>query len=298
MNKAMQSAISCLMIMFSSAGFLGCAGETDDNQQEDVAGVAEQEIYYGTASGVNFGIVEITRNLNTNKPCTAYFISRRHLVTSAHCTDRFNTSQFYFVRVKTGYGTFATLRDTARTDNWVYMKQSIFPGWNYDSPNAAYDTAILTLPSTVVNVPPNSQLLRVSTAAPVVNQGQNIWGWGAYAFSAGGPMRPYDLLFGDNVYVSAVNAGWFTASSTGSRLTCLGDSGGPSTRYINGYYIATGTHRGSLDDPRCAWPNEQMLWSSTSNKTSWIEGVIRQTYGSAYSCARLGAGADAHMRCF
>ncbi|HEY6561920.1 MAG TPA: hypothetical protein VI072_31845 [Polyangiaceae bacterium] len=54
-----------------------------------------------------------------------------------------------------------------------------------------------------------------------------------------------DLLFGDNVYVTSVSAGRFNATSSDSRLTCIGDSSGPSTRYIGGYYLATGTHRGS-----------------------------------------------------
>jgi hypothetical protein len=71
----------------------------------------------------------------------------------------------------------------------------------------------------------------------------------------------------------------------------------PVHAYIGGYYVATGTHRGTLDDPRCAWPNEQMSWSDTSNKLSWMESVIRQTCGASYSCARVGAGADAYMRC-
>lgn len=277
---------------------LGCVVE-EPGAADEAAGEQAQSIYYGTSSGVNFGVVEIYRNGNTNKPCSGYFISRRHIVTSAHCTDRYAVNnQWYYVRVKTGYNTFTYLKDSTRPDTWTSMRQDIAPGWNWDSPQAATDTAILTIPATTQNVPPDSQLLRVSTAAPLLNQYHNIWGWGAYAITAQGLARPNDLLFGDNVYVTGVSTGRFTATSTVSRLTCVGDSGAPSTRYIGGYYVATGTHRGNLDDPRCASPGEQMLWSDTSNKITWIEGVVRLAYGSSYSCARSGAGADAHMRCF
>jgi len=172
------------------------------------------------------------------------------------------------------------------------------PGWSWAKPSVSADTAILTIPATVQGVPPNTQLLRVSTAAPLVNQYHNIWGWGAYAIGPHGMIRPNDLLFGDDVYVTSVAAGRFNATSTGIRLTCVGDSGAPSTRYISGHYVATGTHRGNIDDPRCASPGDQMIWASTSNKTSWIEGVVRLAYGAGYSCARFGTGANAYMRCF
>jgi hypothetical protein len=287
------------MAVSASAIFVGCAG-SDGELAEEESGSREQAIYYGTSSGVNFGVVEIYRSGNTTKPCSGYFISRRHIVTSAHCVDRYTVglSQWYYVRVKTGYNAFTYLKDSTRPDTWTSMRQDVTPGFNWDSPQAATDTAILTIPSTTQNVPPDSQLLRVSTAAPVLNQYHNIWGWGAYAITAQGLARPNDLLFGDNVYVTGVSAGRFTATSNESRLTCAGDSGAPSTRYTGGYYVATGTHRGNLDDPRCASPGEQMLWSDTSNKIAWMESVIRLAYGSGYSCARIGVGSDAHMRCF
>jgi hypothetical protein len=287
---------SCGVLGLCAVGLAGCSGHEPGVGEEDVATQAEA-IYYGTSSGVNFGIVEIYRNGNTSKPCTGYFISRRHIVTSAHCTDSAQY-QWYYVRVKTGYNTFTYLKDSTRPDTWISMRQDVAPGWNFASPTAPADTAILTLPATVQSVPPNSQLLRVSTAAPVVNQYHNIWGWGAYAIGPQGMLRPHDLLFGDDVYVTSVAAGRFNATSAWNRLTCVGDSGGPSTRYIGGYYVATGTHRGNIDDPRCASPGNQMIWASTNNKIAWMEGVIRLAYGAGYSCARFGAGADAYMRCF
>jgi len=287
------AAVGTTLICWSML-LTGCSGQ----EPEDVERTSDA-IYYGTSSGVNFGIVEIYRDGNTGNPCTGYFISRRHIVTSAHCTDQYATYKWYYVRVKTGYSTFTYLKDTTRSDTWIYMTQSVFPGFNFDNPQVAYDEAILTLPATVSNVPPNSQLLRVSTAAPPVGQGYNIWGWGAYSFSASGPVRPNDLLFGDNVNVTAVSAGRFTATSSGSRLTCIGDSGGPATYYYSagGYYVASGTHRGS-EDPRCAAPGESMYWSDNSNKISWIESTIRQAYGAGYSCATIGVGSNAHMQCF
>lgn len=284
------------MLVLGVGGLIGCSGSDPEGAGEAIES-HEEGIYYGTSSGVNFGIVEIYRNGNTAKPCSGYFISRRHIVTSAHCTNN-AANEWYYVRVKTGYSTFTYLKDSTQATTWIYMKQDVAPGWSFSSPSAASDTAILTIPATVQNVPANSQLLRVSTAAPVVNQYHNIWGWGAYAVTAGGLVRPNDLLFGDNVYVTSVATGRFNATSTGSRLTCVGDSGAPSTRYISGQYVATGTHRGNLDDPRCAAPGDQMIWAATSNKITWMENVIRVAYGAGYSCARSGAGADAHMKCF
>lgn len=285
------------LVALSCLGLSACSGAPEGDEDRQEVDATQQAIYYGTPSGVNFGIVELTRNGGPG-PCTGYFISRRHIVTAAHCTDSYYTSQYYSVRIKTGYTTFTNLRDTARTDNWVLLQEYEAPGWSWSTQSAASDTAILTLPATTINVPPNSQLLRVSTAVPLLNQTHNIWGWGANAISATGPLLPRDLLFGDNVYVTSRSTGRFNATSSGSRLTCIGDSGGPATRYYNGYYIATGTHRGSLSDPRCAWPNEQMIWSDTSNKISWIESTLRLVYGSTYSCARYSSGSNAYMKCF
>lgn len=285
-------------LVMAVVSLMGCSG-SDSGPGEEAVDAKEEAIYYGTSSGVNFGIVEIYRNNNTTKPCTGYFISRRHIVTSAHCTDNY-AQQWYYIRVKTGYNTFTYLKDTTRTDTWISMRQDKFPGWNPSNPQTGVDTAILTLPATVQNVPPNSQLLRVSTAAPLINQYHNTWGWGAYATTASGPARPNDLLFGDNVYVTSVSAGRVTATSQGNRLPCIGDSGAPSTRYLSAqrYYVATGTFRGNLENVRCASPGEQLLYSDTSDKIAWIESIIRLAYGSTYSCSRIGFGSDAHMQCF
>jgi len=62
--------------------------------------------------------------------------------------------------------------------------------------------------------------------------------------------------------------------------------------------VATGTHRGNTNDPRCAAPSDPMIWASMSNKIAWIEGVIRLAHGAGYSCARFGSGVDSQMRCF
>jgi hypothetical protein len=276
----------------------GCADQHDTAPEQ--VGEASEAIYYGTSSGVNFGVVQIYWSGNSSKPCTGYFITRRHIMTSAHCTDRNYVSQFYNVYVKTGYNTFTNLKDTARSDNWVLMKQTIYPGWDWANQQARYDTAILTLPATATSGVPSAQnMLGVATATPVVGQTYNIWGWGAYAIGPQGLLLPYDLLFGDNVTVSSVSSGSFIATSTGNRLTCLGDSGGPSTGYYSpgGYYISSGTHRGG-EDPRCASPGEQMWWSDTRSKISWIETALRATYGSTFSCARVSSGVNAHMKCF
>jgi hypothetical protein len=87
-----------------------------------------------------------------------------------------------------------------------------------------------------------------------------------------GLVRPNDLLFGDNVYVTSVSTGRFNALRRGPT-------------------VAIGMTRAA----RLPGTND---WSATSNKISWIESVIRLAYGSTYSCARGGAGADAYMQCF
>lgn len=146
---------------------------------------------------------------------------------------------------------------------------AVYPGWT----TTIYrrDTTRQSSPCQQPR-PATSQMMRVSAATPMTGQVHNIFGWG-------------------------VSAGRFNATSAGNRLTCVGDSGGPSTRYISGYYVATGTHRGP-DDLRCANPGETMFGSDPASKASWIESTLRGAYGAAFSCSRSGAGADAYMKCF
>jgi secreted trypsin-like serine protease len=250
----------------------------------------------------NLAVVELTRN-GASGICTGYFITRRHIVTAAHCTDRNYASQWYKVKIKTGNTTFVSLKQSDRTDTWVLMTETVHPRFNFDQETAYTDTAILTIPSTASgSVPANQERLRIGTASPATGQNMGIWGWGALtAGDTAPPGNLYSGRSGDEISVASVGTQSgdrrFTAIVNNGARTCKGDSGGPATRFLAGNYVAFGTHRGS-DAVGCATTASTMYWAATSDKASWIETTLKGVYGSGFTCSRYGSGSDAYMRCW
>lgn len=276
----------------------------DLGSDEGATASVEQPIWYGDSSAANLAVVELYRNGGSY--CTGFFISRRHIVTAAHCTDNTYGSQYYRVRIKTGYGSFTSLSDSASPAGWVLMTEHTAPAWTFSNASAVGDAAILTLPSTAwSSVPVSQQLLRVATSAPVNGEALSIWGWGRRV--ATDPAPAGDLLSGNagsQISVAGSTGSgtgrWFWAYATNNARTCDGDSGGPATRYVGGYYVALGDHGGPPAGytQRCAEYGIRMDWASLHDKTAWIESVLRSSYGSTFSCARFGSGTGAYMRCF
>jgi len=277
----------------------GCALEHPDEETIDEA---EQSIWNGDLAAGNLSVVELTRNGGSGI-CTGYFITRRHIVTAAHCTDRDYASQWYKVRIKTGATSFVNLKQTDRSDFWVLMPETAHPHFNFDTPTAYPDTAILTIPTTASgSVPTSQERLRLGTASPVIGQNMDIWGWGALtAADTVAPGNLYSGRSGEAVSVASVGTQSgdrrFTATVNNGARTCKGDSGGPATRFLSGNYVAFGTHRGS-DVQGCATTGSTMYWAATSDKATWIESTLKGVYGSSFTCSRYGSGSDAYMRCW
>jgi V8-like Glu-specific endopeptidase len=284
MNRLHACAMSLVIVCLAA-----CARE----EPEEASGTDQGGISYGDSAAANLAVVELFRG-NGGSYCTGFFISSRHIVTAAHCTDSAEASQWYRVRVKTGYGTFAHIRDASRNDDWMLVTETTFPSWSVSSPTANSDMAILTLP-TGASVPETQAKQLVTTVPPHEGQSLAIWGWGRRRVEDKTPSN--DLLSGydgSEITVSSVDsnesAQRFTAVVNNEARTCDGDSGGPATRYTNGNYVAVGAHRGATN-PGCAWDGATMYWSSLADKTKWIEGIVR---ASGLSCTR---GSDT-MKCF
>ena len=288
MNVA--TRISALMLLTTALGLGGCANETSGEPDETTA-EDEQKIYYGQSAAANLAVVELWRN--GGSWCTGVLISARHILTAAHCTDSYYGAQWYQIRAKTGYSTFANIRDSARSDNWILATETHNPSFNFSSPVANYDIAVLTLP-TSVNTSAHPKH-RISTLNPYVGQSLGIWGWGRSVPGASTPSG--DLLTGyggQQVTTSSVEwngyATKITAVVNNYARTCAGDSGGALTAYRNGNYMLMGIHRGS-SVPGCATDGSTMYWSGVADKINWIRNIVS---GSGIYCYTY---AD-HMKCF
>ncbi len=289
---------------------IGCAYEL--GSEDELLDVSEKsdEIYRGEPAAALPAVVEVRRVKDGGSLglCSGFFITKRHIVTAAHCTDKVAPADDYEITVKTGYNTFAKLKDPARTDGRVLLTENHVPGFNFDSPSEPRDMAILTLSSTVSSSVPAAVVpLRLSTAAPTIGQAYSIWGWGIKASTGS---RPADLLapLGSQGVTANVVAGdgtysWLGALVNNDARICEGDSGGPATRYTSSNYIAVGAAVNSRkpngsQSEKCPQIGDSMRWSTLHDKVAWIEGVLRLTYGSAFSCTRYGAGANAYMKCY
>lgn len=283
--------LTALILLATTLGLGGCANESAE-QPDEVTAEDEQKIYYGMSAAANLAVVELYRN--GGSWCTGVFISARHIMTAAHCTDATYGSQWYTIRAKTGYSTYANIRDNNRTDNWVLATENQFASFNHASPTANSDVAILTLPNSVY-VPPSQAKHRISTYVPSKNQQLSIWGWGRSVPGAATPSG--DLLTGwngQNITVNAVEWNGYgqriTAIVNNYARTCAGDSGGALTTYRNGEYHLMGIHRGS-SVPGCATEGSTMYWAAVADKINWIRNVVS---GSGIYCSTY---AD-HMKCF
>ena len=167
--------------LISALSLLVFGTACSDHDAQPPTHESQQPIWYGDSSAANLSVVELRRSVPgaSDAVCTGFFITRRHIMTAAHCTDSTYTSQWYKVRIKTGYTTFTNLRDTARADTWVLLTEATHPAWNFSTRERAADTAILTLPASVQgSVPAGQQLSPISTVAPATGSSMQIWGWG------------------------------------------------------------------------------------------------------------------------
>lgn len=286
--STLRVASAVTVTLFASL-LVGCAADDGDAADEPAA-TDQQAVYYGDPAAANLAVVELYRN--GGSWCTGFFISRRHIVTAAHCTDSGYVNQWYRVRVKTGYTTFANITD-AKSGSWLLLHETAHPSWKFNAQTAAADIAILTLPATTY-VPPTQAMHRVATTSPFVGESLSIWGWGRRRPGDSAPAN--DLLSGyagSQVKVATVSTGApqrFTAVVNNYAATCDGDSGGPATRYTGGNYVAVGVHHGATT-PVCATSGATMFWSNLADKASWI----RSTVGAVgIGCAQeIGT-----MRCF
>jgi hypothetical protein len=291
--------------------------------EEDVEAAIEK-IYRGQST-VNFPVVELRRYdkglAKFRGPCTGFFISQHFIATANHCVNDYTRHQkwdWFQVARKNAVGSYTWLRN-ANGKNEVLLFQYKYPGWmgiGQNFSDSGRDFALLyvdpkvhgQLPRPRDTSPVVESAMRVSTGSLTSGTPFSVWGWGATdTYSS----APRDLFTAPEIFgVTAVTPSFFSAQATSNGRTCEGDSGGPAARVIGGNYVAIGGHVGKVPPgpnvpERCPEVGDQLQWTRTADKRTFIQDVLRTIYGSPFKCGGVaqpcrcfGAGADAFIKCW
>jgi hypothetical protein len=258
---------------------------TESDQEEPPAPQGGTEkIHVGTGVRSGFGIVEILTSANV--PCTAFFITDRHLYTAAHCFGKpgeeprtGNQSITYRARdLPTG---------SRQQTGIVHIPDT------YSSGHRSDDVAIVALAFAEPWATAQNRF-RLYVGPTVVGTNLQIYGYGAnvYAGTGGGSLR----VGKDRtpIRLAAHQDGYFRANANTAR-TCLGDSGGPAIKE-GAALIVWGSAAGfkSSYNDACPHSDEEMFWAKTGYNinSGFVEGAL------GFSCRRGTSEGQAYLQCW
>jgi hypothetical protein len=224
--------------------------------------------------------------------CSGTFVSRNHILTSAHC---FKTSGRYTIPLRQRLGGTWKYVDGSYTA-YVY----VYPNWA-GTADIDDDIALVSIDDTAWSRPQG--MMRISTESIAKGYTLRITGWGATDHDIDNPGRLQRVPPGGaQIQVSLVQTYQFRAKAGLARI-CSKDSGsatiGRRWEYgaaSNTVDVANGiTSAGQLKG-NCPEEGKEMFFTRiTKVKMDWIQARMRNRFGSSFSCTNTGSDI---YRCF
>jgi hypothetical protein len=290
------STARCLPALLASYALVACASvdpgaqaepsESDLEKTELIEGIHAGELvpYSATTDSLS-GVVRINS-------CTGAFIGKYHLISAAHCfaRDGKQTVNLWGYSISGGWNRIIQFNGSD-----LPARVTFYPGW--DGSGISTDFAIVALDNDVEFA--NRRLgdeyfnrYRLYAGATKVGKKLHIVGVGVNAYAGTG----FNVLRrgngGRRVSIDRHQDGYFVAEADGPRI-CEGDSGGPAIDRVDGHHpviwgVLSLYNSWPWNNTPCSWDGDDMFWSKTTTKLTFIEDVMKthSRLGSSFRCSR------------
>lgn len=254
-----------------------------------------------TASSYLTPVVYINFVAGSGYACTGSIISKRHILTSAHCAPGAGPHFIYFEAVAgLSWGT-----STATT----YIHPNFVGGHQSTPLSPSYDLAIIEVPTSaaiISHMSSSSNRFRFYSGNTVVGTDLRLRGMGHRDNSGTNTPSPgvADQPVNDlKVNLAAHSGGYFRGFTSSSLRACAGDSGGPSIeKRMYSRPIVWGAFSGYSSSGAGAYcpsgSGKTMWWAKTNVAASWIESSMKPVFGSSFKCKVYGSSGRTYRRCW